>query len=136
MDMRNLKIQIKIKTDILSLDTVYGVHLVFKFCDPIKVYSNPIYVNLKYKRGMMIELCRFLNQKEVTVCEVSLESFSGYYCGSGAIYIKGVEFQAIENARLKIYTGSFVCIPEKCWLHGHLSSCSTLINTILKFVYR
>ncbi|GKA88565.1 kinase-like domain, phloem protein 2-like protein, partial [Tanacetum coccineum] len=51
----------------------------------------------------MIELCRFLNQKEITVFEVSLESFSRYYCGSGAIYVQGIEFHAIENARLKIY---------------------------------
>ncbi|PWA42306.1 serine/threonine-protein kinase, active site protein [Artemisia annua] len=111
------------------MDTVYGVHLVFKFCDPIKVPSNPAYVNLKYKRGsktshayfakhrdadgwMMIELFWVLNQKEDTVCEVSLESFSRYYCGSSAIYILGVEFQAIENARLKICTGSFVFIFE------------------------
>nr|GEY72432.1 protein kinase-like domain, phloem protein 2-like protein [Tanacetum cinerariifolium] len=125
MDMTNLKIQIKIKTEILSRDIVYGVHLVFKFCDPGKVSSNLIYVNLKYKTGsetshayfakhrdddgwMMIELCRFLNQKEVTVFEVSLMSFSRYYCGSGAIYVQGIEFQAIENARLKIYFGSSV----------------------------
>ncbi|GJW91549.1 kinase-like domain, phloem protein 2-like protein [Tanacetum coccineum] len=113
MDMTNLKIQIKIKTEILSMDIVYGVHLVFKFCDPGKVSNNPIYVNLKYKMGsetshayfakhrdddgwMMIELSRFLNQKEVNVFEVSLESFSRYYCGSGAIYVQGIEFQAIE----------------------------------------
>nr|GEY21667.1 protein kinase-like domain, phloem protein 2-like protein [Tanacetum cinerariifolium] len=126
MDMTNLKIQIKIKTEILSRDIVYGVHLVFKFCDPGKVSSNLIYVNLKYKTGsetshayfakhrdddgwMMIELCRFLNQKEVTVFEVSLESFSRYYCGSGAIYVQGIEFQAIENMKqeeIKILNGN------------------------------
>nr|GEV38011.1 hypothetical protein [Tanacetum cinerariifolium] len=48
---------------------------------------------------MMIELCRLLNQKEVTVYEVSLESFSRYYCGSSAIYVQGIEFQAIENMK-------------------------------------
>ncbi|GJT80447.1 kinase-like domain, phloem protein 2-like protein [Tanacetum coccineum] len=126
MDMTNLKIQIKIKTEILSKDIVYGVHLVFKFCDPGKVYSNPIYVNLKYKMGsetshayfakhrdddgwMMIELCRFLNQKEVTVFEVSLESFSRYYCGSGAIYMK----QEDLGETVKGFNGL------RCGIHSH-----------------
>ncbi|GKA03622.1 kinase-like domain, phloem protein 2-like protein [Tanacetum coccineum] len=42
MDMTTLEIQIKIKTEILSRDIVYGVHLVFKFSDPGKMKKEEI----------------------------------------------------------------------------------------------
>ncbi|PWA83408.1 protein kinase-like domain, Phloem protein 2-like protein [Artemisia annua] len=115
MDISNLNIKIKIKKAFLSLDVIYGVHLVFKFCDPRKFSSDLVYVNLKYKTGsetshayfakqrddgwVMIEMGRFLFQKEDSVFEVSLESISRYYCGSGAIYVQGIEFQAIDNMK-------------------------------------
>ncbi|GJV43293.1 retrovirus-related pol polyprotein from transposon TNT 1-94 [Tanacetum coccineum] len=130
MDISNLNIQIKIKTAFLSLDIIYGVHLVFKFCDPRKFSSNLVYVNLKYKTGsetshayfakqrddewLMIEMCQFLFQKENSVFEVSLESISRYYCGSGAIYVQGIEFQAIDNARLKLLFGHFWFTSFSC----------------------
>ncbi|PWA44709.1 serine/threonine-protein kinase, active site protein [Artemisia annua] len=81
LDTTNLMIKIKIRTDLLSPNVTYGVHLLFKFCDSSKVSSKPAYVNLKYKKGsetlyayfatwrddnwMTVELCRFLNQEEV-----------------------------------------------------------------------
>ncbi|KAJ9559395.1 hypothetical protein OSB04_014009 [Centaurea solstitialis] len=119
LDISNLRIQVQIKTQFLSPDAVYGVHLVFKFCDSRKVSNKPMYVNLEYKIGneslhayfatsrddtwMMIELCRFLNDKEDVDFEVLLESFSRYYCGSGAIYVEGIEFQAIDNVKHEEY---------------------------------
>ncbi|XP_024984270.1 uncharacterized protein LOC112520203 [Cynara cardunculus var. scolymus] len=115
LDISNLKIQVQIKTQFLSPNVVYGVHLIFKFCDSRKISNKPMYVNLKYKMEsetlhtyfatlrkdtwMMIELGRFLNHKEGIDLEVLLESFSSYYCGSGAIYVEGIEFQAVDNVR-------------------------------------
>lgn len=117
LDISNLMIQIKIKTQFLSPDVIYGVHLIFKFGDPKQVPSKLMYVDLKYKKGnermhayfaeqrddewMMIELFRFFNYKQDTEFEVLLESFSRYYCGSGAIYVEGIEFRAIDNASFK-----------------------------------
>nr|GEX84647.1 protein kinase-like domain, phloem protein 2-like protein [Tanacetum cinerariifolium] len=73
--------------------------------------SEPMYVNLKYRKGresmhayfatwrdeqwMMIELHRFLSQKEDAVFEFLLESFSSYYCGDAAVYVEGIEFRPI-----------------------------------------
>ncbi|KAJ9559430.1 hypothetical protein OSB04_014044 [Centaurea solstitialis] len=119
LDISNLRIQVQIKTQFLSPNAVYGVHLVFKFCDSRKVSNKPMYVNLEYEIGneslhayfatsrddtwMTIELCRFLNHKEDVDFEVLLESFSRYYCGSGAIYVEGIEFQAINNVKHEEY---------------------------------
>ena len=109
LDTTNLMIKIEIGTDLLSPNVTYGVRLLFKFCDSRKVLSNPAYVNLKYKKGsetlyayfatwrdvnwMTIELCQFLNHKEVTTFTFLLESFSTYYCGDEAIYVEGIEFR-------------------------------------------
>ncbi|GKB89462.1 kinase-like domain, phloem protein 2-like protein, partial [Tanacetum coccineum] len=113
LDISNLNIEIKARAQFLSPNVVYGVYLVFKFCDSRNFSSKPVYVNLKYNKGpeslnayfatwrdnewMMIELYRFLNQNEDDVIEFILESFSSYYCGDSAIYVDGVEFRAIEN---------------------------------------
>ncbi|KAL8259756.1 hypothetical protein R6Q59_027709 [Mikania micrantha] len=118
MDITNLRIQIKIKTQLLSPNVIYGAHLVFKFCDPRKFSSKLIYVNLKYKMGsetlhayfathdkdewMTIELCRFISRKKDINFKVLLESLSRYYCGSGAIYVEGILFRAIDDATFKV----------------------------------
>ncbi|KAI3737963.1 hypothetical protein L2E82_27981 [Cichorium intybus] len=117
LDITNLKIQVKMKPQFLSPGIRYGVHLVFRFCEPKKSLAKRMYVNLKYKRGgetlhayfatcredgwMNIELCRFSNHKEDTDFEFLLESFSRCYCESHDIYIEGIEFRAIDNASLK-----------------------------------
>ncbi|CAH1442266.1 unnamed protein product [Lactuca virosa] len=118
LDIMNLNVKIKTKAPHrLSPHVVYGVYLVFKFCDPRTVSTKPVYVNLKYKNGsekaetshayfatwrdnewMMIELCRFLNNKGHIVFKFLLESFSRYYCGDSNIYVQGIEFRAIGNA--------------------------------------
>ncbi|KAI3826034.1 hypothetical protein L1987_00076 [Smallanthus sonchifolius] len=116
LDISNLMIKIKTRTQFLSPSTVYGVHLVFKFSDSINVSRNPMYVDLKYRNGsktlhayfakwrddewMMIELYRFLNQKEDVVFKFLLESLSPYYCREhDAIYVEGIEFLVIDNVR-------------------------------------
>ncbi|KAJ0640047.1 putative non-specific serine/threonine protein kinase [Helianthus annuus] len=91
MDTPNLKIQIKIKTQFLTPNVIYGAHLVFKFCEPRKLSSQLMYVNLKYQMGretlhayfatcgdewMMIELRRFIPHKKDVDFEVLLESLS------------------------------------------------------------
>ncbi|KAI7746094.1 hypothetical protein M8C21_024659 [Ambrosia artemisiifolia] len=117
MDILNLKIHIKIKTQFLSPNVIYGAHLVFKFCDPRKISSKLMYVNLKYQMGsetlhayfatcgedewMMIELCRFTPHKKDVGFEVLLESMSRYYCGSGGIYVEGIHFRAINDETLE-----------------------------------
>ncbi|KAL8214412.1 hypothetical protein R6Q57_003861 [Mikania cordata] len=122
MDITNLRIQIKIKTQLLSPNVIYGAHLVFKFCDPRKFSSKLIYVNLKYKMGsetlhayfathdkdewMTIELCRFISRKKDINFKVLLESLSRYYCGSGAIYVEGILFRAIDDATFKVKPNS------------------------------
>ncbi|KAJ0816240.1 putative phloem protein [Helianthus annuus] len=119
VDTSNLKIHIKIKTQFLTPNVNYGAHLVFKFCEPRKLSSKLMYVNLKYQMGsetlhayfatcrdeewmMMIELCRFIPHKRSVNFEVLLESSSRYYCGSGAIYVEGIHFHAIDDATLKV----------------------------------
>ncbi|KAI7734087.1 hypothetical protein M8C21_007031, partial [Ambrosia artemisiifolia] len=122
MDTSNLKIQIKIKTQFLTPNVIYGAHLVFKFCEPRKLSSKLMYVNLKYQMGsetlhayfatcrgdewMMIELCRFIPHKKDVNFEALLESLSQYYCGSGAIYVEGIHFQVIDDATLKVKINS------------------------------
>lgn len=118
LDVRNLMIEIKLKTKLLSLGLNYKVNLIFRFCGPRRSYAKQMYVNLKYKKGgenfhayfatwrddgwMIIELCSFFYNKEDADFEVLLESFSRCYSGSRTIYVEGIEFQAINNASLKI----------------------------------
>ncbi|KAJ0690839.1 putative phloem protein [Helianthus annuus] len=118
MDTSNLKIHIKIKTQFLTPNVNHGAHLVFKFCEPRKLSSKLMYVNLKYQMGsetrhayfatcgddewMMIELCRFIPHKKNIGFEVLLESMSRYYCGGGGIYVEGIHFRAINDENLKV----------------------------------
>ncbi|GJZ83059.1 kinase-like domain, phloem protein 2-like protein, partial [Tanacetum coccineum] len=113
LDITDLNIEIKTRAQFLSPNVVYGVYLVFKFCDSRNFSSKPVYVNLKYRKGcksmhayfatlrdeqwMMIELHRFLSQKEDVIFEFLLESFSSYYCGDAAVYVEGIEFRAIDK---------------------------------------
>ncbi|GJW19489.1 kinase-like domain, phloem protein 2-like protein [Tanacetum coccineum] len=113
LDISNLFIEIKTRAQFLSPNVVYGVYLVFKFCDSRNFSSKHVYVNLKYRKGheslhayfatwrdeqwMMIELHRFSNQNEDVVFEFLLESFSSYYCGDAAVYVEGIEFRAIDK---------------------------------------
>nr|XP_043628653.1 F-box protein At2g02240-like isoform X2 [Erigeron canadensis] len=115
LDVANLNIHITKSTKLLLPDVKYNVHLVFKFCYPRKSHADRMYVNLKYKMGnqnlnayfatmrndkwLMIELCRFSNQKEETNVDILLESFTRCYCDSRAIYIEGIEFQALDNVK-------------------------------------
>ncbi|GKG24906.1 kinase-like domain, phloem protein 2-like protein, partial [Tanacetum coccineum] len=119
LDISNLMIRIKTRTHLLSPDVIYGVHLVFKFCDSRKVSRKPIYVNLKYTKDseilhayfailrdedwMMIELFRFLNHKKDSKFKFIIESLSTNYCGDGAVFVEGIEFRAIHNASLDIF---------------------------------
>ncbi|KAJ0680806.1 hypothetical protein HanPI659440_Chr16g0628491 [Helianthus annuus] len=98
----------------------YGNHSCHKWISlkkSRKLSSKLMYVNLKYQMGsetlhayfatcgdewMMIELCRFIPHKKDVDFEVLLESLSRYYCGSGAIYVEGIHFQAIDDATLKV----------------------------------
>ncbi|GJZ35065.1 kinase-like domain, phloem protein 2-like protein [Tanacetum coccineum] len=115
LDISNLNIEIKARAQFLSPNVVYGVYLVFKFCDSRNFSSKPVYVNLKYRKGhesmlayfatwrdeqwMMIELHRFSNQNDDVIFEFLLESFSSYYCGDAAVYVEGIEFRAIEKVK-------------------------------------
>ncbi|PWA48432.1 protein kinase-like domain, Concanavalin A-like lectin/glucanase domain protein [Artemisia annua] len=115
LDISDLNIEIKTRAQYLSLDVVYGVYLVFKFCDSRNFSSKPMYVNLNYKKGdeslhayfatwrdeqwMMIELYRFLNQNEDVVFEFLVERFSSYYFGDAGVYVEGVEFRAIDKVK-------------------------------------
>nr|XP_043612221.1 uncharacterized protein LOC122583915 [Erigeron canadensis] len=119
-NISDLQIKINIKPQFLSPSVIYGAYLIFKFCDPRKSSNQPVYVNLKLKMGsktlyayfarwredgwMMTELWRFLHYKDNAVFEVILESFSRYYCGSGAIYVEGIEFRAIHDSSLNQLT--------------------------------
>nr|XP_043631040.1 F-box protein At2g02240-like [Erigeron canadensis] len=114
-NVSSLNIKIKVRSQFLSPGVKYGVHLVFKICGPRKFLSKFLYVNLTYKMGnetfhayfatwrdeewMTIELFRFLNNKKNTKFEALLESFSQYYCGSGAIYVEGLEFRVIHSVK-------------------------------------
>nr|XP_043638913.1 uncharacterized protein LOC122610010 isoform X2 [Erigeron canadensis] len=115
LDISSLMIKIKSKTRLLSLDAIYRVYLVFKFSDSRKFSTKPMYVNLTYTKGsetlhayfatwrdhewMMIELWRFLNHKEDLGFKFILESFSPYYCGDCPIYVEGLEFRALDDAK-------------------------------------
>ncbi|GKE56617.1 kinase-like domain, phloem protein 2-like protein, partial [Tanacetum coccineum] len=115
LDISKLNIEIKINAQLLSPNVVYGVYLVFKLGDSIKISSKPMYVNLKYRKGherlhayfatwrdkewMMIELDQFLNRNEDVVFEFLLESFSSYYCGETAVFVEGIEFRAIDKVK-------------------------------------
>ncbi|KAJ0735752.1 putative phloem protein [Helianthus annuus] len=117
-DITNLKTHIKIKTQFLSPNVIYGAYLIFKFCDPRKKSYKPVYVNHKYKLGsetlrayfatwgdddwLMIELSRLLPYTKDVDFEVLLESLSRPYCGSGGIYVEGIHFRAITNTTLKV----------------------------------
>ncbi|GKB74789.1 kinase-like domain, phloem protein 2-like protein [Tanacetum coccineum] len=112
LDISDLNFEVKTRAQFFSPD-VYGVYLVFKFCDSKQFTDKPMYVNLRYRNGhkslhayfatwrdekwMMIKLNRFLNQNEDVVIEFLFESFSSYYSGDVAVYVEGIEFQAIEN---------------------------------------
>ncbi|KAJ0735501.1 putative protein kinase RLK-Pelle-LRR-I-1 family [Helianthus annuus] len=115
LDISNLMIEIETRTQFLSPNTLYGVYLIFKFCDSRNVSGNLMHVDLRYRKGietlhayfaklrddewMMIELYRFLNQKEDAVFNFLLESLSPYYCRDyDAIYVEGIEFRPIDNA--------------------------------------
>ncbi|XP_071696996.1 uncharacterized protein [Rutidosis leptorrhynchoides] len=117
-DNSKLNVEIQLKTQFLTPETLYGAYLVFKFCDRRKISSRPVYVNLKYKKSgetlnayfakwkaesdwLMIELFRFWNNKESIDFDVSLKSFSRYYCGSGGIFVEGLEFNPIANRDCK-----------------------------------
>ena len=113
LDISDLNIEIKTRAQFLSPNVVYGVYLVFKFCDSRNFSSKPVYVNLKYRKGhksrqayfatqrdehwMMIELHRFSNQNKEVIFEFLVESFSSYYCGDAGVYVEGVEFRAIDK---------------------------------------
>ncbi|KAL8263412.1 hypothetical protein R6Q59_024761 [Mikania micrantha] len=117
LDISNLMIKIKTRTHLLSPNTVYGVHLVFKFCDySTNVSTNPMHVDLKYKMGsktlhayfakwrddqwMIIELYRFLNEnkEDGVVFKFLLHSLSPYYRKEhDVIYVEGIEFRAIND---------------------------------------
>ncbi|GJW30434.1 kinase-like domain, phloem protein 2-like protein [Tanacetum coccineum] len=115
LDISNMIIEIKTRAQFLSPNVLYGVYLVFKFCDSRNCSSKPMYVNLKYRKGheslhacfatwrdeqwMMIELHRFSNQNEHVVFEFLLESFSTYHCGDGEIFLEGIEFRAIDRVK-------------------------------------
>ncbi|GKD81789.1 kinase-like domain, phloem protein 2-like protein, partial [Tanacetum coccineum] len=115
LDISDLNFEVKTRAQFLSPDVIYGVYLVFKFCDSKNFSSKPMYVNLRYRNGhknlhayfatwrdeqwMMIELHRFLNQNEDVVFEFLLESFSSYYSGDVAVYVEGIEFRPIEKVK-------------------------------------
>lgn len=133
INMSELKIHIKIKTQNLSPGVNYRVHLIFRFSGPKRSLAKRMYVNLKYKMGnqnmssyiaswrdddwMMIGLYQFLNKKEDTEFEVLLESLSRSYCGNRTIYVEGIEFQAIEkvsaHAPLVPILYSFDIFPDR-----------------------
>ncbi|KAI7746097.1 hypothetical protein M8C21_024662, partial [Ambrosia artemisiifolia] len=134
VNLSNLRIQIKIKTQFLSPNVIYGAHLVFKFSDTKMTSNELMYVNLKYQMEsetrhayfatcgdddwMMIELCRFIPHKKDVHFEVLLESLSRYYCRSSAIYVEGLFFRAVDDATLKMAPAKKVlCDPSnvKCF---------------------
>ncbi|GJW33817.1 kinase-like domain, phloem protein 2-like protein [Tanacetum coccineum] len=117
-DITNMFIGIKTRAQFLSRNVVYGVYLVFKFCESRNFASKPMYVDLNYTKGheslnayfatwrndgwMMIELYRFLNKNEDVVFEFLLECFSSFHCGDGGICVEGIEFRAIEKVKHEI----------------------------------
>ncbi|XP_035836233.1 uncharacterized protein LOC110942571 isoform X2 [Helianthus annuus] len=150
LNISNLNIQIKIRTQFLSPCVNYKVHLIFRFRGPRKSQAKRMYVNLKYKMGneslnayfatwredgwMMIELFQFLNHKKDTDFEVLLEGFSRCYCGSDSIYIEGIQFQAIDNARHEAIENHEEIRSLK-WLPFHMSqSIRSFQNGLKNFV--
>ncbi|GJS79714.1 kinase-like domain, phloem protein 2-like protein [Tanacetum coccineum] len=143
LDISNLNIEIKTRAQLLSPNAVYGVYLVFKFCDSRKFSSKPVYVNLKYRKGdeslnayfatwrdnewMMIELYRFLHQNEDVVFEFLAECFSSDHCGDGAIYVEGIEFRAIEKISKENCEGLHCPVKVRDILHQE--------NNEAEFVY-
>ncbi|XP_024985033.1 uncharacterized protein LOC112520750 [Cynara cardunculus var. scolymus] len=153
-DISNLNIQIQIKPQFLTQDIMYGAYLVFKFYDRRKVSSQPLYVNLKYKKAgetlnayfaewraegkwLTIELFRFWNNNETTYFDVVLESFSRYYCGNCGIFVEGIEFQAIrsvdciENKELNVEKNlRTLSRPEldMGWMEQMATECQEIIN--------
>ncbi|XP_071700553.1 uncharacterized protein [Rutidosis leptorrhynchoides] len=115
LDISNLKIKANLRACMIIPGTYYGIHLVFKFCDPRKLSKKPMYVNLKYRMGngilhsyfatwrddewMMIELFRFFNDHVEYIYPILLESFSRCYCGNEAIYVQGIECRAIDKVK-------------------------------------
>ncbi|KAK9060529.1 hypothetical protein SSX86_021233 [Deinandra increscens subsp. villosa] len=115
LDISNLMIETETVPQFLSPNTVYGVYLVFKFCDSRNVSKNPMYVDLEYKmvgnktlhayfakwrddEWMTIELCRFFKQKQAVMFKGLLKSLSPYYYRDhDSIYVQGIEFRAIDN---------------------------------------
>ncbi|KAL4557932.1 hypothetical protein LXL04_036127 [Taraxacum kok-saghyz] len=139
-DISNLNIQINIKTQLLTPETMYGAYLVFKFCDRRKVSNRPVYVNLKYKKSgetlnayfaeyragsnwLTIELFRFWNDMETIEFDVLLESLSLYYCGNGGIFIEGIKFQAI-------YLHSENCKENEEHIDGENMGLLDIVSTI------
>ncbi|XP_076881462.1 uncharacterized protein LOC143529584 [Bidens hawaiensis] len=89
------------------------------------VSRNPVYVDLKYRKGsrilhayfatwrndewMMIEFYRFSNHMDNGAFEALLLSLSPYYCREhDAIYVEGIEFRPIDNASFSILIIVFV----------------------------
>ncbi|KAI3798421.1 hypothetical protein L1987_33696 [Smallanthus sonchifolius] len=130
LDISNLNIQIRIRSQFLSSGVNYGVHLVFKFCGARRSVAKQMYVNLIYEMGdetlhayfatwredewMTIELYRFLNHKEsdTTDFEFLIKSFSRCYCGNHAIYVEGIEFRAIDNVRPEENNNLMEVLPQ------------------------
>lgn len=147
-DTSNLNIQIQIKTQFLSVGIIYGAYLVFKFCDSRMVSSEP-YVNLKYKtssgnfnayiaegrddKWMMIELCRFRNHNQITDFDVLLKSFCGHSCGSGPIFIEGIEFRPIDNVSTKLYASTHTYI--KCLKYFNYLIIVKKTHLLIKLIY-
>nr|XP_043616825.1 uncharacterized protein LOC122588719 isoform X1 [Erigeron canadensis] len=118
LDVSNLMIEIMTRPQFLTPNTVYGVHLVFKYCESSTFSAIPAYVNLKYRNKsetlhayfatwrddnwMMIELCRFMYHIEDDISfKFLLESFSPSYFNDCAIYVEGIEFRAIHKVKHK-----------------------------------
>lgn len=129
-DISNLNIQIQITTQFLTPEMMYGAYLVFKFCDRRKVSSRPLYVNLKYKKAgetlsayfaewevgtewLKVKLFQFSSNNGSIDVEILLESLSQYYCGRGAIYIEGIEFQAIRSVSQIMHASFMLIFMEK-----------------------
>ncbi|GKB98899.1 kinase-like domain, phloem protein 2-like protein [Tanacetum coccineum] len=151
LDISNLNIEIKTRAQLLSPNVVYGVYLVFKFCDSRNFSSKPAYVNLKYRKGhkslnayfatwrdnewMMIELYRFLHQNEDVVFGFLLECFSSSHCGDGAIYVEGIEFRAIEKVKHD-ETGKLMevpCVMKSNFILDQLQQLPTMFKRIFKY---
>ncbi|GJY00341.1 kinase-like domain, phloem protein 2-like protein [Tanacetum coccineum] len=92
LDITDLNIEIKTRAQFLSPNVVYGYR---KGCKSMHAY----FATLRDEQWMMIELHRFLSQKEDVIFEFLLESFSSYYCGDAAVYVEGIEFRVIDKVK-------------------------------------